>query len=37
LGHMQRHMREHAATDVYYVQQNCKGSLSSPGAGCRLG
>lgn len=26
LGHMQRHMREHAATDVYYIQQNCRGT-----------
>ena len=25
LGHMQRHMREHAATDVYYIQQDCQG------------
>ncbi|HJT59764.1 MAG TPA: hypothetical protein VJ761_24860 [Ktedonobacteraceae bacterium] len=25
LGHLQRHMREHAATDVYYVQQDCAG------------
>jgi hypothetical protein len=25
LGHMQRHMHEHAATDVYYVRQDCNG------------
>lgn len=24
-GHLQRHMRERAETDVYYVQQNCRG------------
>ncbi|HZU67666.1 MAG TPA: hypothetical protein VFA09_10350 [Ktedonobacteraceae bacterium] len=25
LSHLQRHMREHASTDVYYVQQDCAG------------
>ncbi|HLH63977.1 MAG TPA: hypothetical protein VKV20_20055 [Ktedonobacteraceae bacterium] len=25
LGHLQRHMREQAPTDVYYVQQDCAG------------
>ncbi len=25
LRHLQRHLREHAPTDVYYVQQDCDG------------